>query len=272
MIIRLEVQEKSLQNVSFSFLYIYSTLKNNGECIDVFSLNLLVQLNSKIIVRRGRCGGYYSFQIDEFKKPYLFIYAPGRRNFMSKEGVRGPFLNSKLYSLKNSLLYNCLLKQYIFSSFSIKCQLFLKGICFDCHSVVMPNFCFLVSSTWRLLFTKLMDWIEMKASSKKVLKFKDVLNKKIFCIARKLLIAMTLLGVVVCLLLFAVKYFGLRYDKHEFIHSEISKYFFSIFFMLSRKTQDLKKRNIGSYVACWKDGKQARFIRKKRIHFVFSNS
>eukprot|EP00112_Aurelia_sp_Birch-Aquarium-sp1_P003925 Seg1445.5_Seg1445.6 transcript_id=Seg1445.5_Seg1445.6/GoldUCD/mRNA.D3Y31 product="Lipase maturation factor 2" protein_id=Seg1445.5_Seg1445.6/GoldUCD/D3Y31 len=77
-----------------------------------------------------------------------------------------------------------------------------------------------LSSTWTLCFTRLLAWIEMKTSSKRFLKFKDFLDKKIFYIVRKVLIAIMFLGVVICLLLLALKCFGLRYDKHEFIHSE----------------------------------------------------
>ncbi|XP_065070665.1 lipase maturation factor 2-like isoform X2 [Rhopilema esculentum] len=78
-----------------------------------------------------------------------------------------------------------------------------------------------VSSTWLLCRRRLFTWLKTEVNPKTILKLQDMLESRPFGILRSVIVAILFLGTVICLFVVAVVYFGLRFEKHEFLYTEI---------------------------------------------------
>ena len=79
-----------------------------------------------------------------------------------------------------------------------------------------------MSSTWLLCRRRLLTWLKTKVNPKTILNLQDMLESRPFGILRSVIVAILFLGTVICLFVAAAVYFGLRFDKHEFLYTEIS--------------------------------------------------
>ena len=81
---------------------------------------------------------------------------------------------------------------------------------------------FVAFSIWKLCLNKLIRRLEFNSASKTGLKLKEMFEGRKVQIFSKAFSIMIFLGALAGIVAVAVVFFGVRFDKQEFIHSEIS--------------------------------------------------
>ena len=82
--------------------------------------------------------------------------------------------------------------------------------------------------TWAVCIGKLLEWTEVRFASKRFLQIRTALEGSVLRVLRKIFTAVVFLGSIVVLIGIAIWLFGVRFDRKEFIHSDISRYLLSV--------------------------------------------